>query len=128
MNRYLLIAIGAALGANMRYLVGVWASGRFGADFPYGTFLVNILGSFVLGFLLSLGTGRLQLSPEARLLLAVGFLGAFTTFSSYAVESLNLWRDAGAWRSLLNVLGNNMVGLLAAVLGRALAEWWQRGV
>ena len=127
MNRYFLIAIGAALGANARYLVGVWASGRFGADFPYGTFLVNILGSFVLGFLLSLGTGRLQLSPEARLLLAVGFLGAFTTFSSYAVESLNLWRDAGIWRSLLNIFGNNLVGLLAAVLGRALAEWLQRG-
>ncbi|MCB8977035.1 MAG: fluoride efflux transporter CrcB [Ardenticatenaceae bacterium] len=127
MNRYLLIAIGAALGANARYLVGVWASGRFGADFPYGTFLVNILGSFVLGFLLSLGTGRLQLSPQARLLLAVGFLGAFTTFSSYAVESLNLWRDAGIWRSLLNIFGNNLVGLLAAVLGRALAEWLQQG-
>ncbi|MBK8903919.1 MAG: fluoride efflux transporter CrcB [Anaerolineaceae bacterium] len=127
MNRYLLIAVGAALGANARYLVGVWTSGRFGADFPYGTFLVNIIGSFVLGFLLSLGTGRLSLSPEARLLLTVGFLGAFTTFSSYAVESLNLWRDAGAWRSLLNVLGNNVVGLLAAVFGRALAEWLQRG-
>ncbi len=127
MNRYVLIAVGAALGANARYLVGVWASGRFGADFPYGTILVNISGSFVLGFLLSLSTGRLQLSPEARLLLAVGFLGAFTTFSSYAVESLNLWRDAGAWRSLLNVLGNNVVGLLAAVLGRSLAEWLQRG-
>jgi len=127
LNRYLLIAVGAALGANARYLVGVWASGRFGADFPYGTILVNISGSFVLGFLLSLSTGRLQLSPEARLLLAVGFLGAFTTFSSYAVESLNLWRDAGAWRSLLNVLGNNVVGLVAAVLGRSLAEWLQRG-
>ena len=127
MNRYVLIAVGAALGANARYLVGVWASGRFGADFPYGTILVNISGSFVLGFLLSLSTGRLQLSPEARLLLAVGFLGAFTTFSSYAVESLNLWRDAGAWRSLLNVLGNNVVGLVAAVLGRSLAEWLQRG-
>lgn len=127
MNRYVLIAVGAALGANARYLVGVWASGRFGADFPYGTIVVNISGSFVLGFLLSLSTGRLQLSPEARLLLAVGFLGAFTTFSSYAVESLNLWRDAGAWRSLLNVLGNNVVGLVAAVLGRSLAEWLQRG-
>lgn len=127
MNRYLLIAVGAALGANARYLVGVWAGNRLGADFPYGTFIVNIVGSFVLGFLLTLGTERLQLSPEARLLLAVGFLGSFTTFSSYAVESLNLWRDAGLWRSLLNVAGNNLVGLFAAVLGAALAHWLQRG-
>ena len=127
MNRYLLIAIGAALGANARYLVGVWAGNRLGADFPYGTFIVNVGGSFVLGFLLTLGTGRLQLSPEARLLLAVGFLGSFTTFSSYAVESLNLWRDAGLWRSVLNVAGNNLVGLFAAVLGAALARWLQSG-
>ena len=127
MNRYLLIALGAALGANARYLVGVWAGNRLGADFPYGTLIVNIIGSFVLGFLLILGTGRLQLSPEARLLLAVGFLGSFTTFSSYAVESLNLWREASLWRSLLNVVGNNLLGLLAVILGAALARWLQSG-
>jgi CrcB protein len=127
LNRYLLIAVGAALGANARYLVGVWAGSRLGADFPYGTFIVNIVGSFVLGFLLTLGTERLQLSPETRLLLAVGFLGSFTTFSSYAVESMNLWRDAGFWRVLVNIVGNNLVGLFAAVLGAALARWLQGG-
>ena len=123
----LLIAVGAALGANARYLVGVWAGSRLGADFPYGTFIVNIAGSFVLGFLLTLGTERLQLSPETRLLLAVGFLGSFTTFSSYAVESMNLWRDAGFWRGLVNIVGNNLVGLFAVVLGAALARWLQSG-
>jgi CrcB protein len=127
LNRDLLIALGAALGANARYLVGAWAGNYFGSDFPYGTFIVNILGSFVLGFLLTLGTERLQLSPEARLLLAVGFLGSFTTFSSYAVESVNLWREAGLWRGLLNIVGNNLVGLFAAVMGAALARWLQSG-
>jgi len=127
LNRYLLIAIGAALGANARYLVGVWAGNRLGADFPYGTFMVNTAGSFVLGFLLALGIERLQLSPEARLLLVVGFLGSFTTFSSYTVESLNLWREAGLWPSLLNIAGNNLVGLFCAVLGAALARWVQSG-
>lgn len=127
MNRYLLIAIGAALGANARYLVSVSAGNRFGADFPYGTFIVNVTGSFILGFLLTLGTGRLQLSPEARLLLAVGFLGSFTTFSSYTVESLNLLRDAGLWPGLLNIVGNNVVGLLCALLGAMLARWLQSG-
>lgn len=127
LNRYLLIAIGAALGANARYLVAVWAANRLGVDFPYGTLLANVSGSFVLGFLLSLATERLSLSPEMRLLLAVGFLGSFTTFSSYAVESMNLWRDAGLWRSLLNVAGNNLVGLFAAILGAVLARWLQSG-
>jgi len=127
LNRFLLIGIGAVLGANARYLIGLWAGNRLGADFPYGTLIVNVLGSFVLGFLLTLGTGRLQLSPEARLLLAVGFLGSFTTFSSYAVESMNLWRDAGAWRGLLNVVGNNLAGLLAAIMGAAVARWLQGG-
>ena len=127
MNRYLLIAIGAALGANARYLVGIWAGNRLGADFPYGTFIVNVIGSFVVGFLLTLGTERLQLSPEARLLLAVGFLGSFTTFSSFAVESLSLWREVGLWHSLLNIIGNNLVGLFAVILGAALARWLQSG-
>lgn len=127
MNRYLLIAVGAALGANARYLVGIWAGSRLGADFPYGTFIVNVTGSFVLGFLLTLGTERLQLSPETRLLLAIGFLGSFTTFSSYTVESLALWRDAGLWRGLLNILGMNLVGMLAVVFGAALARWLQGG-
>ncbi len=127
MNRFLLIAVGAVLGANARYLVGVWAGDRLGADFPYGTLIVNGVGSFVLGFVLALGTERLQLSPAVRLLLAVGFLGSFTTFSSYAVESINLWRDANLWRGLVNIVGNNLLGLLAVILGAALARWLQGG-
>lgn len=117
MNRYLLIALGAALGANARYLVNVWAANRFGADFPYGTLLVNISGSFILGLLLALASGRLSLSPDLRLLLAVGFLGSYTTFSSYAVESLNLWQDGGLLLGLWNILLNNGIGLAFALLG-----------
>lgn len=127
MNRLLLITIGAALGANARYLVGIWAGNRLGADFPYGTLIVNITGSFLLGFLLTLGTGRLGISPEMRLLLAVGFLGSYTTFSSYAVESVSLWQEAGLWRGLLNMAGNNLIGLFAVILGAALARWLPGG-
>lgn len=123
MNRYLLIALGAALGANARYLVGTWAGERLGAGFPYGTLLVNVSGSLMLGFLLTLGTERLQVSPETRLLLAVGFLGSYTTFSSYTVESLNLMRDGGASAGLLNILGNNLAGLMSALAGSYLARW-----
>jgi fluoride exporter len=127
LNRFLMIAVGAALGANARYLIGLWAGNRFGADFPYGTLIVNVSGSFALGFLFTLGAGRLQLAPETRLLLAVGFLGSFTTFSSYALESMNLWREAGLWRTLLNIVGNNLVGLGGVVSGAALARWLQGG-
>jgi CrcB protein len=123
LNRFLLIAAGAALGANARYLVNMWAVGRFGADFPYGTLLVNISGSFILGFLLTFSTDRFSLSPDMRLLIAVGFLGSYTTFSSYAVESLNLWRENGIWLALRNVFLNNGIGLVFALLGTFTARW-----
>jgi CrcB protein len=127
LNRFLLIAVGAAFGANARYLIGLWAGSRYGADFPYGTFIVNIIGSLLLGFLVTLGSGRLHISAEARLLLAVGFLGSFTTFSAYTVESMNLLREASLWQGLLNMVSNSLVGLLFAVLGAALARLLQGG-
>ncbi|MFQ5419892.1 MAG: fluoride efflux transporter CrcB [Anaerolineae bacterium] len=123
LSRYLFIAMGAALGANARYLVGVWAAEWFGPDFPYGTLLVNVTGSFILGFLVAVTTGRIQISPELRLMLAVGFLGSYTTFSSFAVESTLLWRDMGGWLSLRNVLLNNGVGLIYALLGAYAARF-----
>ncbi|KAA3656416.1 MAG: fluoride efflux transporter CrcB [Chloroflexi bacterium] len=123
MSRYFFIAIGAALGANARYLVGVWAAERFGSVFPYGTLLVNVTGSFILGFLVVVTTNRIQISPEMRLLLAVGFLGSYTTFSSFAVESTLLWRDISLWLSLRNVLLNNGVGLICALLGAYAARF-----
>jgi len=127
LNRFIIIAIGAAFGANARYLIGVWAGDRLGADFPYGTFLVNVVGSLLLGFLVTLGSGRLHISSEARLLLAVGFLGSFTTFSAYTVESMNLLREASLWQGVLNMVGNSLVGLLCAVFGAALARLVQGG-
>jgi fluoride exporter len=122
MNRFLLISIGAVLGANARYLVGLWAAQRFGVDFPYGTAIVNITGSFVLGFLVAWGSARSGLSPELRLLVAVGFLGAYTTFSSFAVESLLQVESAGITNALLNIFVNNGLGIGAAYIGMALAK------
>lgn len=122
MNRFLFIAVGAALGANARYLVGLWASNRFDAAFPYGTFIVNITGSLLLGFIVTLATERLTISPETRLLLAVGFLGSYTTFSSFTVESVNLLRNSGLWPGLINIIGTNLIGLICVVLGIYLAR------
>lgn len=122
MNRFLLISIGAVLGANARYLVGVWAAGRFGADFAYGTLIVNVTGSFALGVLAGLLSGRLALPEELRFMLGIGFLGAFTTFSTFSVETMNMLREESAWYALLNVLANNVGGVLAAFLGLFLAR------
>lgn len=122
MNRFLLIAIGAALGANARYLVGLWATHRFGADFPYGTVIVNITGSLILGFLVAWGSAHSGLSPELRLLFAVGFLGSYTTFSSFAVESLQQLESARLSSGLMNIFINNGIGLAAAWVGMVLAR------
>ncbi len=122
MHQFVYVAIGAALGANARYWVGMWMASRFGIGFPYGTLTVNISGSLLLGFLLTLATGRLPVSPELRLLLGVGFLGSYTTFSSYTVETVMLAQNGALWLSLLNILGNNIASLAAAIAGVFLAR------
>jgi CrcB protein len=122
MDRILLISLGAALGANARYWIGVWAARHLGVAFPYGTFFVNVTGSLALGFLVTLTSEHIPISPELRLLLAVGFLGAYTTFSSFAVESLTLAQNSGHWHGLLNIFANNLVGLACALAGMWLAR------
>ena len=85
----LLVAAGGGIGAVLRYLIGIFLAVRLGPDFPWGTFFVNVTGSFLIGIVLVLvedGT----LSPEARLFLAVGILGGYTTFSTYSYEAVQL--------------------------------------
>ena len=122
MEKYLFIALGAAVGANARYLVGLWAGSRFGAAFPIGTLAVNVTGSLILGFLAALAGSRLAISPELRLLLVVGLLGSYTTFSSFTVESLSLLQGGNMWAAVANIVGNNLLGLGGAVLGFYLAR------
>lgn len=123
MERFLLIALGAAAGANCRYLVGVWAGGRLGAAFPFGTLIVNTTGSFMLGLLLESAGERLALTPQLRLLLGVGFLGSYTTFSSYSVESMRLLESGGVLPALANIVANNVLSLVCALLGIAAARF-----
>ena len=117
MQRYAYIALGAVLGASARYWVGGWAAERLGADFPYGTLIVNLSGSFLLGLFLALSTGRLLVDPRLRLTVAVGFFGSYTTFSSYTNESINLILAGQSWQGTLNLLGSALLGALAALLG-----------
>lgn len=117
-----LIGVGGFLGANARYWLGLWAARRWGITFPYGTLLINVSGSFLLGFFLTLTTERLLVHPNWRLLVAIGFLGAYTTFSTFTYESVALLRD-GAWLAgLLNLIGSLFLGVLGLVIGSALAR------
>lgn len=119
---YLLIGLGGFLGANARYALSVWAADRFGTAFPYGTFIINISGSFLMGIVLTLIAGQFHNAANARLLMATGFLGAYTTFSTFAYETLALLRQRD-WRGgLLNYLGSVVLGVAAAALGIGLTN------
>lgn len=120
--QYVAIAVGAVLGANLRFIVGGWAADRWGADFPYGTLIVNVTGAFVIGAFLAFLGARVGVDPLWRLFFATGFLGGYTTFSSFAWEALAL-ADQGAWlRAAVYVLGTNAIGLVGVWLGAALAR------
>jgi fluoride exporter len=119
---YLWVGLGGFLGANLRYALGAWIVGRLGTGFPMQTLVINVSGSFAIGVLLVLLTERLVVDPAWRLLLVVGFLGGYTTFSSYTFEALALV-EAGEWLAALGyVVGSNGLGLLATALGMLLAR------
>lgn len=117
-----LIGIGGILGANARYLVSVWAARRIGPEFPYGTLIVNLSGSLLLGFLATGILGRVAYEREVQLLVPVGFVGAYTTFSTFAYESVGLVRRRAYVLATANVLGSTILGLLGAWIGSTVAR------
>ncbi len=123
MLKFLVISLGAVLGANTRYWVADWAAQRFGAAFPYGTIFINLSGSLVLGLFMAVFTsGRFLIDPNWRLLVAVGFLGSYTTFSTYTLESVNLIQSGQVWPGFVNLFGSSLLGGLAAAIGMALGK------
>jgi CrcB protein len=119
---FVAIAVGAMLGANLRFAVGNWAADHWGVDFPYGTLVVNVSGALAIGIILSFLAERVGVSPLWRLFFVTGFLGGYTTFSSYAWEALALAEDGEWLRSAAYVLGSNAVGLVGVWLGSILAR------
>jgi fluoride exporter len=119
MTHIFYIALFGALGSLARYGVGIWARG-LGAVFPYGTLLVNVLGCLVLGFVTTLALEN-RVSETVRLAIAVGFCGAFTTFSTFELEVLNALLEGRGWVAGLYVVSSLLLGLLAVLLGRGLA-------
>ena len=111
------VALGGALGSVLRFLVSVWFLQRVGAGFPWGTFTVNITGAFVLGLMLQLAQTRIGLNPSVRIFVGTGILGGYTTFSTFAFETLALSREAFSLQSLWYGFGSVVAGVLAAYLG-----------
>lgn len=118
----LYIGLGGFLGANARYLVNRATLQWFGPGFPYGTLLINLTGSVLLGFFLIWTTERVLSSYHLRLFFAIGFCGAYTTFSSYSYETFALFEQGHYGLAAWNFLGNNLLALLGVVLGAVLAR------
>ena len=122
MQTVLLISIGAILGANLRYLLGQYVAKLIPSSMPYGTLLINATGSFILAFFLVWTTERVLADPRWRLIIAVGFCGGYTTFSSYAYETFALFEN-GQWLTCAaNIVANNVLCLASTVLGAMLAR------
>ncbi len=123
LRQCLLVGAGGFLGAVARFLLNVWATGRYGNQFPWATFGINVSGSFLLGLLMTLFLARF-LSDPWRLFLMVGFLGAYTTFSTFEYDSARLGLS---WAALGNLLGSVAAGYGAVWLGIRLGEAWPHG-
>ncbi|MGH8013802.1 MAG: fluoride efflux transporter CrcB [Candidatus Binataceae bacterium] len=117
------VGLGGFLGANARYLLGGWVARWLGVGFPYGTFIINISGCFILGFFLALVQDRLWVHPNVRLLFAVGFVGAYTTFSTFEYESVRLLQDGEMLLGVTYLIGSVVAGGIAAIVGIALGGW-----
>lgn len=121
MVKLLLIALGGALGSLARYSASGFAQQKYGGVFPVGTLTVNLAGSFLIGLLWGLAENS-TLNPNVRTFLFVGILGGFTTFSTFSLETLNLLRDGEFKLALVNILLNNVVGIVLAFVGLMLAK------
>jgi CrcB protein len=120
MDRFLMVLVGGGVGALARYIVGTEVAARVGGRFPLGTLVINVTGSFLIGLLMTLFTERLQPHPNWRLLLVVGVLGGYTTFSTFEYETFRAVQDGGKWIGLLNVVGSVVLGYIAVWIGAAI--------
>jgi CrcB protein len=116
------VAIGGAIGSVLRYLIHVQSSQWFGSTFPYGTLLINVLGSLLIGFLSYTLIERVSVSEEVRFAVLVGVLGGFTTFSTFSLETLNLFTQGHFISAVSNVLISVAACLCACFLGLSLAR------
>jgi CrcB protein len=120
LDRYLVVLAGAGIGGLARYVAGSWIMLKYGGRFPLGTLFINVSGSFLIGVLMTLLTERLNPHPNWRLFLVVGFLGGYTTFSSFEYEIFQSVRDGARWLAMLYLTGSVMLGYLGVWMGALL--------
>ena len=122
MIKWLSLALGGLAGTFARYALAGVVYRIFGTDFPYGTLAVNLSGCFLIGFLATLADEKFLLGPNLRLLLMIGFCGAFTTFSTFILETFNLMRDGEMLRAFMNVLVSVIAGFFIFWIGMLIAK------
>lgn len=122
MINILIIGIGGFFGAILRYIISGFFYDLYGDKFPYGTLAVNIIGCFALGFFITMAEGKFIVSPQMRSFVAIGFLGAFTTFSTFSFETLALLQSELYSSAFLNILLSVIVGIFAVWAGIVLAK------
>ena len=123
--KYLMVGAGGCLGSILRFWLGSYIGNKMGSRFPYGTFVINITGSFLVGLVFALLTVKTQWSPNWRYLIPIGFIGGYTTFSSFEYETLRTMQDGQIGLGLLYVAASVVVGFVAVwggmIAGRAIS-------
>lgn len=117
MTHLLLVSLGGAIGAGMRYLVGNAALRMFGPNFPWGTMIVNIFGSLAMGLLIGLLARKVGTPNEVRMFLATGLLGGFTTFSAFSLDAVNLWERGEIYMAGAYIVGSVVISISALFAG-----------
>ena len=115
--KYFMVGVGGCLGSILRFWLGSYIGGRLGSRFPYGTFVINVTGSFLIGLVLTILAERTQWSPNWRYLIPIGFIGGYTTFSTFEYETLRLVQDGQMVAAMLNVVMSVMVGFAGVWAG-----------
>lgn len=125
MTKYLIVAFGGAIGSILRFWAGGYVSGRLGTRFPYGTFVINITASFLIGLIMTVLAEKTHWNPAWRYLLVIGFLGGYSTFSSFEYETFQVFQDGEFLMAALNVASSVAIGFIAvwvgAIIGRSIA-------
>lgn len=124
MIKYLMVGVGGFLGSVLRFWLGSFIGGRLGARFPYGTFVINVTGSFLIGMIVTVLAAKAHWSPNWGYLILIGFIGGYTTFSTFEFETLRLAQDGQMLMAILNVTLSVVVGFVGvwagAIAGRAI--------
>jgi CrcB protein len=122
MGRFLIICLGGSIGTGLRYLAAIAAARWFGADFPYGTLIVNLVGAFLVGLVQQLGTEALLIPDDTRLFLTTGMMGGLTTYSTFSYETVRLM-ETGAWpQAWINIVVTTTICLILCFLGIAVGR------